>query len=1246
MIMKRLTVRSCAIPVTAALCLAAALRLHAQTAAAPAQGQTPTKDETEAPMVLSPFVVEATEDSGYQANSTLAGTRVRTDLKDVASSISVVTQQFLQDTGAKDNQTLLQYTTNTEVAGLRGNFSGQGGQSVYQEQTINPNNTTRVRGLDSADNTRDYFLTDIPWDGFNVGRVDLQRGPNSILFGVGSPAGIINTSLNMAAFKNSYMVQNVTSDYGSQRNLGDFNYVLLKDELALRFAVVNDQQRFQQEPAYNDSTRYYGALRFDPKLFNGGDSHTSIRANYEHGSVSSDNPRIQPPEDEITPFFQTGSDQYGNQYLNKLVVNQYIPGNGNNSNLVNSTYNKGGFAQGRTYWPTVLSYFNGSAGTSPGVPPSINSGIPTNVISGQINTGWRIDSNGVVGGPYNPGNTQGIGGLPNFRPLAIVNYQQYAANTNIPGGSYYADQVLTDPSIFNFYDKLLDGNNKHEWQNWNAWNIAISQTFFNERLGFEFAYDQQTYTAGQVGFLQGVNYAINIDPNVTLADGSLNPNVGRPYVANSAAGGNSQDVIDRDSSRLTAFGEVRTEDYFGKGTLTEILGHHRFTAVQSLDHKKDVNTAWSEYGTDLGWESLNNLQLNTKVTNYRQFDWVDYLGGSLLGASTASGANLQNISNVIAPAAGTSVTYFNSHWNKPTDPSNPGYVSPGAVYTYLNSDTGTVVNSTQSSNPANYVGWQQAPVTWLSAKDASQFPDLVTGGQRTEFRDQSTAFTWQGFMFDNALAATFGWRKDRITNYATSAPVDLNTGVTALDYATDQSSRRQTEGESRTWGGVLHTPKFINQHLPWNTSFDLIYDKSENFKADAPRTNLAGETIANPAGDTKEYGIAIHTLEDKLTIKWMHYETKVERATLNVTNGNSIAGLGGNGYWLWAAPAWGYGYAANLQYGLDGHFGNAGGPQGNNWNYAYQDLLSAGASQAALDAVADPNSAGFKATPQYAQEVAIVNAWLQLPVSDTFFNYFGINPTIDPSKAHASGKLYDAFVNFAAGGSVGSQQPGAISSVSTSDNISKGDEIELTAQPTKNWDISVNYAKTNATKTNIDPATVQFMADNLAFFSGPGGALRLWGVGGTPIGPSWIQNIYNAYEVSALAQGQSTPEVAPWRFNLVTTYHFDHGPIKNFFVGGGVRLQAGKILGYKYDPTILTLNPNEPLKGPTDDHYDLWVGYTRKLTHNVNWRIQANFYNVGDKTKLTPARYQPDGTLALAVIQDGMTWQLTNSFEF
>ena len=174
----------------AVLTLASAPKVFGQAATPP-----PAAAPEEEAITLSPLLVSADEDKGgYQATSNLAGTRVRTDLKDVASAISVVTGQFLQDTGAKNSADLLVYTPSTEVAGIRGNFSGVAGSRIYQENSVNT--STRVRGLDSADNTRDYFLTDIPWDGFNVGRVDLQRGPNSILFGVGSPAGIINTSTN------------------------------------------------------------------------------------------------------------------------------------------------------------------------------------------------------------------------------------------------------------------------------------------------------------------------------------------------------------------------------------------------------------------------------------------------------------------------------------------------------------------------------------------------------------------------------------------------------------------------------------------------------------------------------------------------------------------------------------------------------------------------------------------------------------------------------------------------------------------------------------------------------------------------------------------------------------------------------------------------------------------------------------------------------------------------------------------
>jgi len=75
------------------------------------------EDEVE----LSPFCVSDNA-GGYAASSTLAGTRIRTNLKDIGSAISVVNQQLLADAGATSAEELLAYTTGTEVGGVAGNF--------------------------------------------------------------------------------------------------------------------------------------------------------------------------------------------------------------------------------------------------------------------------------------------------------------------------------------------------------------------------------------------------------------------------------------------------------------------------------------------------------------------------------------------------------------------------------------------------------------------------------------------------------------------------------------------------------------------------------------------------------------------------------------------------------------------------------------------------------------------------------------------------------------------------------------------------------------------------------------------------------------------------------------------------------------------------------------------------------------------------------------------------------------------
>ncbi|HET7537416.1 MAG TPA: TonB-dependent receptor plug domain-containing protein, partial [Candidatus Didemnitutus sp.] len=266
-----------------------------------------TKDETPV-FQLSPFEV-VTDSGGYTSATTLAGNHLNTEVRDIGNAVTVITAQFMKDIGATDNQTLLQYTTNTEVGNVYGNFAGAGDAGLLDESPhfINPNTNTRVRGLTAADNTRDYFLTDIPWDSYNVDGVDLQRGPNSILFGQGSPAGIINTRTKPAMFKNSNQVEFRFDQYGSARLSVDFNRMLLKDELSLRVAAVTDDTKYKQDPAYSKSDRLFGALRYEPGFLKKGSARTIIKGDIEWGNIKSNNPRQLPPIDLITPWFYTGT---------------------------------------------------------------------------------------------------------------------------------------------------------------------------------------------------------------------------------------------------------------------------------------------------------------------------------------------------------------------------------------------------------------------------------------------------------------------------------------------------------------------------------------------------------------------------------------------------------------------------------------------------------------------------------------------------------------------------------------------------------------------------------------------------------------------------------------------------------------------------------------------------------------------------------------------------------------------------
>ncbi|MBI2516323.1 MAG: hypothetical protein HYV95_05350 [Opitutae bacterium] len=1170
---------------------------------------------------LSPFVVEDTVGTNtYRATSTLAGTRVRTDLNDVASAISVITSQFLKDTGVTGNQGLLIYTPSTEVAGFGGNFSGSAGVKTPNEVTtlINPSSNNRVRGLSAADNTRDYFLTDIPWDSFNVGRIDLQRGPNSILFGVGSPAGIINASVNDASYRNSYKLQNRVDEYGSFRNSLDANQVLLKNKLALRVSLLDDKQKFQQEPAFNNQKRVYAALRYDADLFGNG-NHTTVRAKIEDGRVHSNNPRILPPNDLITPWF--------NGLYNKATLNTLLPGHGSQSptDPIVLLYSPGGVGnfsfQGISSTPDVKYYYTDG------------SNLPGKVIVGMANSSY--------GGNGGPGQA--------YRPGTVPTYSFYAASA-LPGGAFYYDKVLTDSSVFNFFDNLLDGPNKREWQNWRAENIDVQQTFFNDKLAFDLTYDHQAYHAGQVSWLTGKFYAVGVEINQTLSDGSTNANLGRPYVASTDAFGNGSSNIDRKSKRGIVTLDLDSADYFGKNWLTKVLGRSVFTGLVNQDIKEQRSLSWAQHAATPELIDLITPGATSSygsITGTRAWDWIYYLGGSLSSQSSASGANLNRITTTLTPGASAVVRYFNSTWNAPST------VNKTDPYTYVNINTGQTVTGTQVDNPANYVGWTNGGVNWLSADNPKDFPSLVTGGNRSKFVDNSQGFTWQGYLLGGDLIPTFGWRKDRVVNYDTNAPLNSANGTAALDYDLKPSSYRVAQGQSRNWSGVYHLPKKWTSKFLGGTRISFLYNESSNFKADAPRRNLMGNVIDNPQGKTREKGVVVSVLNDRLTLRANWYKTVTTNATLT----SGATALFGNGsYLMYRLAAFGYVSAAIVQDRMNGISDGIGLDTAlAGWeNYAYADGVP-GVSITDDLTNTSPTSA-YQTAQQTINAKKMVQAWLNAPsfLNKAFYTFWNVPVPLDPDKARATGFLHDAFggtspfSDFLTAVTVLSPSASTLP-VTTVDTLSKGSEFEVIFQPVDNWNIAVNYVRTNATRTNIDGATRIFMEQLNTFYSGDAGYLRQFGVNSSAfiVSSAWRDGLWLPYQVALASQGQSAPEVAPWRLNLVTNYTFDHGKLKGLMVGGAGRFEASRISGYRYNASLGFLDVNQPLKGPQDSHYDLWFGYTKKLNYrNLAWHIQVNLRNVGEKTRLVPSYYEPDGSLALSRIQEGMTWALTNSLEF
>lgn len=825
---------------------------------------------------LSPFSVDAEETIGYRATSTLAGTRLNTQLKDLGSAITVLTDELFDDTGATDAASILAYAPSSEVGGVQGNFAGSGIDSARADsssQRINPQANQRIRGLASASLTRNYFLTDIPFDTYNSTRVTMNRGPNSLLFGIGSPGGVINNGIQGAFLGRDFGEVSIRiGKRSSHRETFDYNKELIEGRLAVRLSGLHDDTQYQQRPAFEIDKRVTAAV--EAVLFRNENSNflgkTTLRGNYESGSIHGTPPNVIPPSDGgLSDWFSPPDPAIQN------VTATTFP----------DWVTDGSFVPKLTIDDREVSF---SRNTTPG--STIEPGFVQNfIVFNQPNAqsaGIGLADSSIDGMMFNMKfqlATEGPNvGRPQFNMFRTASF--YSGNYT-PG---FAVPSIQDRNVFDNENNLITGKTNSTSNDFDARNIVLEQLFLEGDAGIEIAYDLQHNdrewqlpfsSPGRNGGGTG-NYDVAIDISEYLGNGEPNPNLGRPYILDAPYGSFNTSSTDREAYRATGFYSI---DFAEKSDNLKWLGKHNFTGLfgeQTIDGlSKGFGSSWVNDRTDVR-TNHENAGINTFFTNVIA---IAYVGDDQRGAQSYSDIRIAD------------------HLSIPVSKDGDTH-----KITYYDRASGLVQTS-----------------------DSFSVRKTLNSGNIDRQKVESEVFSWQSYFLNGNVVGLAGWRTDTSTVFERLSNNRLPSGIyDENNLVLKQDPVSELSGDTFTWSVVGHLPV----DLPGGSRVSVHYGESENFEPVGIQRSSFGEILPPPSGTTKEYGFTLGLLKDKVSMRFNWFETDSKGANANMPRINLVSTHGAS---LFSR----YINAANSGMTLDEVLEFAGGPDAVGTYSSLQELF-------------------------------------------------------------------------------------------------------------------------------------------------------------------------------------------------------------------------------------------------------------------------------------------------------------------
>jgi TonB-dependent Receptor Plug Domain len=819
------------------------------------------------PVELNPFVVDTTQEKGYFAASTLAGTRLNTNIGDLPSSITVVTKQQMEDTNSLNINDVFRFESNTEGAStytpfttVRGNITdsngGGGGTTGNYSSAITTGN--RIRGLAAADQNEDNFfsLYRIPFDAYNTQSVEIDRGPNSLIFGTGSPAGIVNQSRIQATVeKFSGETQLQVSSWGGYRESVGLNIPLIKDKLAVYVAELYASEGFKQKPSSDLTRRQYAAFTFIPFK----NHKTTLTGSFENYNNYANDPNYITPVDAVTPWLQSGRPVYNQvtgvvTYLNTGVTTQayalsttapnYVPGGPLQANLATST---------SPFFVPSLIYFSNH------VLDYIDQGHVENVFKGQQTAG------SVPGAAFSPT-------YASLTPAQQLIYAEIPTHSN----------TLPPPALANTTAKYLvwylpgiTNKGIYDWStiNLNSLdnNATTAKTFtldLQQDLLWGFHLDVSWFRQ-ELKQLQDDSTSmasapeLYVDTTTNLPTGAPNPHLGQPFFDTYQ---NDAYMAPEINNNYRAMLEYEIDLRNKVPSWLTWLGHHRF--VGAFSQHDDVITNLRYRPSIVGGDP-NYLPTTTAFTASTGYaftsnngpEGIHYLGGAAatIPGNATSSAGFFNVPTFGGPTAATVTTY-------------------------------------------NYVDnqWENSTINLASVL-------FATGGKSENLQDQKSYY-WQSYFWNDRLVGTIGIDDDQVKNRANIFPA---TNPSALEYTNGLPNTSYWYNEGpwsyiggntsslgfvahpfKNWGRIDGAAENGNYFAALIRTVGFTFNKAGNFNPPPSiQTDYFGKVNGKPAGQEKDYGIELATPDDKFFLKatWFtNTNVNVPTTFTSVTRANYV----------------------------------------------------------------------------------------------------------------------------------------------------------------------------------------------------------------------------------------------------------------------------------------------------------------------------------------------------------------------